>query len=229
MPPPITSADRIYRALRDRIMFGDIKSGARLVHRDLSREFEASNTPVIEALRRLERDGLVEQYPNYGAAVRTWTLDDIRTLFALREALEAQACRWFAERAGPVDRLAAAEYAREYARVVESDGARRERVLADLAFHMHIVKACNCSYLRHAAESTGVLAMGFLPLRPGAQADAGVIEEHRALAEALGAQDAPRAEELARAHVRRTLEKIEAEASAAGSTLQTEALDTAAT
>lgn len=229
MPPPVTSADRIYRALRERIIFGEIPSGARLIHRDLSKEFGASNTPVIEALRRLERDGLIEQYPNWGAAVRRWTLDDIRTLFVLREALEGQACRWFAERAKTLDRLAAEEYARDYERVVATGGNRRARVAADLAFHMHIVTACECDYLRHVAESTGVLAMGFLPLRPGAQADAGVIEEHFELARALGAQDSERAEAVARRHVRRTLEKIEAEAALGNGPEKANALDAAGT
>ena len=57
--------------------------------------------PVSEALRRLEEDGLVESRPRAGTRVRVPSESDVRDLYELREALESQAARLFAERATP--------------------------------------------------------------------------------------------------------------------------------
>src|SRR5438046_2145375 len=99
-----TSGDRVYQAIRGLILSGELAPGDRLVQRQLARRFGTSNIPVVEALRRLEYDGLVEGCANWSSTVRRWTFADIEALYLAREALEGVTCRLFAERAGMAER-----------------------------------------------------------------------------------------------------------------------------
>jgi DNA-binding GntR family transcriptional regulator len=62
--------DHIAAALQARVLRGEIPSGTRLRQETLAAEFEVSRTPVREALRKLEADGIVQLEPNRGAVVR---------------------------------------------------------------------------------------------------------------------------------------------------------------
>ncbi|MBT3375154.1 MAG: GntR family transcriptional regulator [Lentisphaerae bacterium] len=94
-----TLAARAYGALRREITSGVLKPGDRLVRRDIAKRLGVSTIPVIEALLRLEHDGLVESKPNCGARVRPLTLEAIENECVLREAIECQVARLVAETA----------------------------------------------------------------------------------------------------------------------------------
>jgi len=94
-----TLAARAYEALRREITSGVLKPGDRLVRRDIAKRLGVSTIPVIEALLRLEQDGLVESKPNCGARVKPLTLEVIENECVLREAIECQAARLVAETA----------------------------------------------------------------------------------------------------------------------------------
>ncbi|OZG26145.1 GntR family transcriptional regulator [Williamsia sp. 1138] len=85
------SADRAYDVIRLQILNGTLQAGARIVEAELARDLNSSRTPVREALRRLEAEGLVEVLPHRGARVTGWTADDLREIYDLRSALEALA------------------------------------------------------------------------------------------------------------------------------------------
>ncbi len=96
-----TLSRRIYAALRDDIIAGRLKPGARLVRQVVSKRLGVSTIPVIEALYMLEIDGYVENRPLFGCRVRTLSLEDVDDDLMLREALECQAARLCAENALP--------------------------------------------------------------------------------------------------------------------------------
>ncbi|MGH8189285.1 MAG: GntR family transcriptional regulator, partial [Steroidobacteraceae bacterium] len=105
-PRGVTSlADEAYLAIRDGILRGQLRPGTPLSRRRLARELGMSVLPVTDALRRLEEDGLVETRARAGTRVRVPSDKDIRELYELREALETQSARLFAERATPAQRL----------------------------------------------------------------------------------------------------------------------------
>lgn len=97
--PSTTLANRVYRALQSEITTGQIRPGQRLVRREIARRLGVSHIPVIEALLRLEQDGLVESKPNCGARARAITPETIVNECMLREALECQVARLVAETA----------------------------------------------------------------------------------------------------------------------------------
>jgi DNA-binding GntR family transcriptional regulator len=85
--------DIAYEALREAITSGAMLPGTRLREAALARHFNISTTPVREALRRLDREGLVRLSPNRGAIVAEFDLREILDLFEIREVLESRAVR----------------------------------------------------------------------------------------------------------------------------------------
>jgi DNA-binding GntR family transcriptional regulator len=103
MPPAReTVGAAAYRLLRDGILLGHIPMGTRINEMELSTTWKVSRTPIRDALRRLEAEGLVQAIPGRGVIVPRISLGDADELYELREVLEARAARRAAERA-PAD------------------------------------------------------------------------------------------------------------------------------
>ena len=85
--------DIAYEGLREAITSGALLPGTRLREAALAHHFDISTTPVREALRRLDREGLVRLSPNRGAIVAEFNLREILDLFEIREVLECRAVR----------------------------------------------------------------------------------------------------------------------------------------
>ncbi len=84
--------------LQKDILTGKLKSGEKLTEQNLCRLYGVSRTPVREALRQLEADGLVENILNRGAFVIGMTEQDYEDMFELRKVYEIQAVKWAIER-----------------------------------------------------------------------------------------------------------------------------------
>jgi DNA-binding GntR family transcriptional regulator len=90
--------EKIFHKLRQDILDGRYKSGDSLVELKLAEEMGVSRTPVREAIRQLELEGLVTCIPNKGVFVEGISRQDIEDIYAIREALEGLAARWAIER-----------------------------------------------------------------------------------------------------------------------------------
>src|SRR5215813_12808108 len=101
----VSLAAEAYVVLRDRILRGELPIGKVISRRKLATELGMSLLPVSEAFMRLEFEGLLESRPRAGTRVRIPTEDDVRGHYVVREALEAEAARLFAEVATPRERL----------------------------------------------------------------------------------------------------------------------------
>jgi DNA-binding GntR family transcriptional regulator len=201
-------ADRAYEAIREEILRGQLRPGTALSRRRLARELGMSIVPVADALRRLEGDGLVESRARAGTRVRIPNEKDVRELYELREALETQAARLFAERATRAERL-------DLRRLAEHVDVLFERLAAtgddpDFRFavhsqhvqlHMRIAQSAGSGLLQQMIERNHVLILNWLfdvagrrtPLPP---------RFHAELVESLIAGDPARADAAMRAHVR---------------------------
>jgi len=94
---------RVYDLLRKQILGGDVLPGTHLSQQSIAGEMGTSNGPVISALRRLAFDGLVTHERSYGYRVCDWSADKLDDLLTVRRALETEAARLAARRAGPED------------------------------------------------------------------------------------------------------------------------------
>ena len=88
----------IFERVREDILNGKYSNGDKIVEAKLAEELGVSRTPVREALKQLELDGLVESLPNRGVVVKGITDQDIVDIYTIRLATEAIAARWAVER-----------------------------------------------------------------------------------------------------------------------------------
>ena len=95
----ITLRQQVLDVLRNAILEARFKPGDRLIERELCELTGVSRTSVREALRHLESEGLVRNIPNKGPTVATVGLEEAQQIYEMREALEGQAGRLFAQRA----------------------------------------------------------------------------------------------------------------------------------
>ena len=87
------AVDKAYRTVKDGIISGRYPGGARITEQEVAATAGVSRTPVREALRRLQSEGLVGFTPNFGAVVTVWTEADSDEVFELRAMLEAYGAR----------------------------------------------------------------------------------------------------------------------------------------
>ncbi|MEW5866525.1 MAG: GntR family transcriptional regulator [Bacillota bacterium] len=90
--------DEVYNAIKDAILHHHLGPGTRLTEIELSKRLGVSRTPVREAIRRLGSEGFVTILPRKGAIVTSLSLEGIREIYEIREALESQAARLAAVR-----------------------------------------------------------------------------------------------------------------------------------
>jgi DNA-binding GntR family transcriptional regulator len=210
-------ADQAYQAIRDEILGGQRRPGTTLSRRGLAVELGMSVIPVNDALRRLQGDGLVESRPRAGTRVRVPTREDVRALYELREALETQSARLFAERATPAQR---ADLRRRGARLDvlfgrlaarPDDPALRFAVHSEhVRFHMRIAERAGSSLVREMIERNHVLTLNWL-FDVAARHTPLPRRFHSELAQAVASRQPARADAVMRAHVRYGLGEISAE------------------
>lgn len=197
-------ADQVYAALRLEILAGRHAPGARLKEVEVARALEVSRTPVRDAFRQLEQEGLVELLPHRGAVVRELTPEDIEELFALRAVLEGHCASQAAARmdAGAVADLAVLhERFEDRARGRVGAAAVDELVATNGDFHDAVVAG---SGNRRMATVLARLAIpdawkqGFW--RSRRQREAAVVY-HREVVEAIRARDPLRAEAVMKSHI----------------------------
>ena len=85
--------DVVFQTLRNAILKGELKPGERLMEIQLAQKLGVSRTPVREALRKLELEGLVIMIPRRGAIVADITIQDLNDVLEVREALEELAVK----------------------------------------------------------------------------------------------------------------------------------------
>lgn len=191
------SADQIHAVLSDRIVAGLLRPGDPLAEMALAQEFGLSRTPVRQALQRLDAEGLVERGPRRAFVVRRMTTEALRHLFEALAELEALCAGLSARRMTPTDHA-------QLARILDRDdlpGA--DYAQANIRFHAALRQGAGNDVLAGLLVD---LDRRSLPWR-NAQFQmrrtriATSRAEHRAVLEAIRAQDADRAAIAMRGHM----------------------------
>jgi len=192
------SAD-VYERLRQAIVSGEMEPGASLVESAVAARYGISRTPVREALRRLEQDGLVER-GDRGMRVRTRSPEEILEIYEVRIVLEASAARAAAERGSRLD-LMRIRHAREEMEAADS-GDAAAMAATNRAFHRAIWAASHNGTLvdllsrldSHLVRypATTLTSEGRWPT---------VLREHAEMLRAIEAGDADKAAHVAGEHM----------------------------
>jgi DNA-binding GntR family transcriptional regulator len=201
-------------ALREEIVSGRLEQGERVLEVELARRFGVSRQPVREAIRTLEREGVLTSLPNRGTFVTRVSFEDAIAIQDIRAQLEGLAARL------AVEHLTAADFKRmrELIRDMRDAGKRRasdELVALDLELHGLINVRSEHRLLLEVLASVGVYTRGFIVHTRSYYARQRdlqfVANSHTLLLEALLSRDAERAEKAVHAHVQSALASLAAD------------------
>lgn len=199
----------VYEKIRQGIIKGTLKPGQKLVMAALAKKFKTSETPIREAIRRLESDGYVTFTPHAGAMVTEINRQELSEIYLIRISLEALATRLAVPFISQEDLIWLKKKNEEMKAVIEKD---RYDQLARLnkAFHLRIYKAAPfprlykmISNLWDAFERWPSV-FTYIPERA-----ASAIREHEQIIEALESADVDRADDLMKEQKKKSLEALQ--------------------
>jgi len=194
-----TRSEHVYRRLRDAIQQGEFKSGHRVMEIEIADWLKVSRTPVRDAIRRLESEGMLEHEPRIGLVVVRLDRQAVMELYVMRETLEGTAARLCARHAADMeiqDLVDLVERERQIQGNLEALPGHNKR------FHQAIHRGAHNRYLEKslaAINDLGLLGSPLMSLPHRAQA---AVAEHAQIVEAVQRRDPDAAEEAARKHVR---------------------------
>ena len=201
---------RVFQSIREDILSGRYEQNTELKEAAIGAELGVSRTPVREALRQLELEGLVTIIPNRGAYVNMITAMDVQDIYVIRSMLEGLCARWATQSItdeqldSMEETLCLSEYhtsKKNYEKLYELDSLFHEQlyeaggsrilnhILSDFHDYVKMVRKATISTSSRSVTST---------------------EEHRAIFEAIKEKDPDKAEALAKEHVKHTIESIQA-------------------
>jgi DNA-binding GntR family transcriptional regulator len=195
------AAEKAYEAIRDGIVGGGFPVGRRLREEELAGSIGVSRTPVREALRRLDAEGLVEFSPHRGAQVASWSDQDLDEIFGLRSVLESYGASLAATRIGPE---ALAELAGLADGMERASGRGQLDEVAELNNRFHAGVLAASGNQRLVGLLSGVVVVSLVRRtfhRYSPEALARSHAHHRELLAALAAGDPEWAASVMRSHV----------------------------
>ena len=188
--------DQVYQTLLDAISDGSLPPGARITQEEIAEQMDVSRSPVLQALRLLKKDGLVQDAPGRGVLVAALDPEWIGNLYQVRGALDTLAARLAAERKAVID-PAIISAGRKVARGKDV----KAMIEADIAFHTAIYRASGNPLIFETTQMHWVhlrRVMGAV-LQSAGQREA-IWDEHQEMAQAIAAGNVARAVEMSEQH-----------------------------
>lgn len=184
-------SDEVTLRLREAIQSGDFLPGERLLEQSLSEAFGVSRGPVRDALKQLQREGLVVAEPNKGATVAQLTRQDVEEVFTLRLALEKLAVQSAIRKASEADFVELRRILQRMESVAPTVVTAKEAATMDLDFHDAIYRASKHRKLYNFWEILRPQVFIFLLSRNAARSDYGAIlaPYHRRILEPMLERD----------------------------------------
>lgn len=200
--------DEVVQVLRERIYDGTYATGMQLRQEQLADELQVSRTPLREALRILEHEGLLKSEPNRGARVVSADIKQLLDAYQLREVIDGLAARLAARSGDEEGRRGLAEMLDEQQSSLEP-WHPAAYVLSNVRFHIAVIELADNEYLAGQVPLVRMTSQVFLPVGPVEKDRATLaVSEHRLVADAIAAGDAEEAERLARAHIETTIKRL---------------------
>ena len=203
--------EQVYARLRSSIIDRAIQPGQRIPVDRLAQELGISRTPILNALKRLAQERVVDCLSRRGIYVRRFSKREMARLFEVREALEGMAARLAAPRIAPTEVRSLSALFRGFDGAPSAAAVRRY-IERDRYFHWRLVELAGNEQLMAALDSVNMMFFAYqdgvvrppTETDPGASGHPGGVESAR-----FGASEA-----AMRVHIRRSIERLEAEAEA---------------
>ncbi|MBE5962241.1 MAG: GntR family transcriptional regulator [Lachnospiraceae bacterium] len=199
---------RVFNRIREDILSGKYNENEELKENTIGMELGVSRTPVREALRQLELEGLVKIIPNKGAYVTGISEKDIHDIYVIRSYLEGLCARWACEKItkDQIEALEEVIYLSEFHTKKEH---HEQIVELDNKFHELIYQASDSKILRHVLTDFHhyVQRVRKITLSKTERATDSNAE-HTAILEAIRSRDGELAERLAHEHIIKTIQNL---------------------
>ena len=192
---------RVFHRLREDILSGKYQENEELKEVSIGEELGVSRTPVREAFRQLELEGLIQIVPNKGAYVTGITEKDVKDIYMIRSLLEGLCARWATENITH-EQMEEMEENVYLAKFHAKKGHYEQLAALDNRFHEIMYEACNSKMLEHQLKDfhdyvLRVRKKTLANVNRGTKSN----EEHEMIMEAIKAKDADKAEALANKHM----------------------------
>lgn len=193
--------DVVFNTLRQAILTGELKPGERLMEIHLANRLGVSRTPIREAIRKLELEGLVTMIPRKGAEVAQLTEKSMSDVLEVRRAMDALCAELACERITEEDLSRLKEACEQFEQII-STGDVKKIAQADVELHDIILQATGNNRLIQLVNnlSEQMYRYRFEYIKDFSQHEK-LVEEHRIIYESLVSRNKERATEAARTHI----------------------------
>ncbi len=204
---------QVYLIVRQMITDRQLVPGEKIRQEKLAAELGISRTPLINALKFLEKEKLVEAKPRRGFFVRAFSRQEAVRIFELREVLEGLAARRAATALTPPT----AKRLRGFFSRFSANGStidKRAYADEDRRFHLFVSEIGSREFLKSILESFNIISFSYQLVTPEGlvRNPEETVTEHRAIIEAICSGDGDTAEARMRSHFRRSIERLVAAA-----------------
>ena len=202
--------DEIADVVRERILKGEYERGEKIKENQIANELKVSRTPIREAFKLLENEGLIDYVPNRGCFAKGFTKQDVDDIYAVREALEELAVRWAVERITP-EEINALEEQVDLMEFYSKKKDKKKVLELNATFHDVIYAAARSRFLAQVLRSykeyiektrkSIFYEQSYLE---------SILREHRAIFQAIRERNADKAVEAIAKHLEASQDRAEA-------------------
>ena len=206
-------SEQIENALKEEILKGRFAPGEKISVEALAEEWEVSNTPIRDAMRRLEKAGMLKVVPRRGVYVATIDQQDFKHVFDLRIALECLAVKTATAQIPDEELKALLETYEESERRLRKNNDRDFLITHDHLVHDVIVQYCGNPKLIEYMQDLHNLSIWAQGTMNAHQPDSfeKALPEHLEIAHALNARDVKTAEATLRSHLESVYHRAQAQ------------------
>ena len=205
----LSLADEIADVLRERIVLGEYGIGEKIKETQIAQEMGVSRTPIREAFKQLEDEGLIEYKRNRGCFARGFTRQDISDIYAVRKALEVLAVEWACQRMTP-------EYLKQMQEQIDlmefytRRNDSRHMPSLNTSFHDIIYNAAGSRFMTQVLRSyKGYIDKNRKVVFYKQSYLEAILEEHRSILAALAAGDTAAAKAAMARHLDQSQKRAE--------------------
>lgn len=193
--------DVVFNTLRKAILTGTLKPGERLMEVHLANKLGVSRTPIREAIRKLELEGLVIMIPRRGAEVAQITEKSLKDVLEVRRALDVLSVELACDRITEEETATLKKACDDFERAVRGKDVS-VIATADVALHDIIVKATGNQRLQQLVNNLAeqMYRYRFVYIKDESQHDK-LVREHKEIFESIADRDKERASKAARIHI----------------------------
>ena len=202
--------DVVFNTLREAILKGELKPGERLMELQLASKLGVSRTPIREAIRMLQQEGLAVTIPRRGAEVAKMTEKNMEDVLQIREALEILAVQLACEKVTEQQIVHLGEAVEEFERAVKT-GDLKQITQSDIDFHDKIYEAADnpklVSLLNNIREQIYRYRVEYLKEEENYP---NLVEEHRRIFAGLKSRDKSFVTEMTEKHLKNQANAVKA-------------------